>query len=98
MGPNLLFHLGGGQGGIEHFLDHLSGPISTWWKDLGTISEFTPQIRQTIIDGVLKEAGGRSTEELEQERDTALLELLATRPKAEQAAEPDGLGVAEFAP
>ena len=42
MGPNLLFHLGGGQGGIEHFLDHLSGPISTWWKDLGTISEFTP--------------------------------------------------------
>jgi 3-hydroxyacyl-CoA dehydrogenase len=58
MGPNLLFHLGGGQGGIEHFMDHLSGPVSTWWKDLGRITEFTPQIRQTIIDGVLKEAGG----------------------------------------
>src|ERR1700720_556810 len=25
MGPNLLFHLGGGQGGIQHFMDHLSG-------------------------------------------------------------------------
>jgi 3-hydroxyacyl-CoA dehydrogenase len=95
MGPNLLFHLGGGQGGIEHFLAHLSGPVSTWWKDLGRITEFTPQIRQTIIDGVLKEAGGRSIEELEQERDTALLELIATRAKAEQAARPNGLNAAE---
>jgi 3-hydroxyacyl-CoA dehydrogenase len=87
MGPNLLFHLGGGEGGIQHFMDHLSGPVSTWWKDLGTITDFTPQIKQRIIDGVLKEAGSRSIEELEQERDTMLLELLATRAKAEEAAE-----------
>ena len=87
MGPNLLFHLGGGQGGIQHFMDHLSGPVSTWWKDLGAITEFTPQIKQTIIDGVLKEAGSRSIEALEQERDTMLLELLATRAKGEKAAQ-----------
>jgi 3-hydroxyacyl-CoA dehydrogenase len=79
MGPNLLFHLGGGRGGIQHFMDHLSGPISTWWKDLGTITELTSRTRQTIIDGVLKEVGGRSIEELEQERDGMLLELLDTR-------------------
>jgi carnitine 3-dehydrogenase len=79
MGPNMLFHLGGGQGGIQHFMDHLSGPISTWWKDLGTITEFTPEIRQTIISGVLKEAGSRPLEELQRERDTMLLELLAAR-------------------
>ena len=88
MGPNLLFHLGGGRGGIEHFLDHLSGPISTWWKDLGKITDFTPQIKRTIIDGALKEAGGRSIEELEQERDATLLQLLAAR-KGERVAEPD---------
>ena len=87
MGPNLLFHLGGGQGGIQHFMDHLAGPVSTWWQDLGTITEFTPQMKKTIIDGVLKEAGGRSVEELEQERDTMLLELLATRAKGEKAAQ-----------
>jgi carnitine 3-dehydrogenase len=86
MGPNLLFHLGGGQGGIQHFMDHLSGPISTWWKDLGTITEFTPQLKQTIIDGVLKEAGSRSIGELEHERDSMLLELLAAHAKAEEAA------------
>lgn len=79
MGPNLLFHLGGGQGGIQHFMEQFTGPLSIWWKDLGTITEFSPQIKQTIIEGVLKEADHRSIEELELERDSMLLELLSTR-------------------
>src|SRR5207302_1737076 len=79
MGPNLLFHLAGGQGGIRHFMEHLSGPVSVWWKDLGKLTEFTPAIKQTIIDGVLQEAGARSIEQLEKERDEALLGLLNLR-------------------
>jgi CRISPR/Cas system-associated protein Cas10 (large subunit of type III CRISPR-Cas system) len=86
MGPNLLFHLGGGDGGIQHFMEHLSGPVATWWKDLGTITEFSPEVKQTIVDGVLKEANGRSIAELERERDSMLLELLATRSKGEKPA------------
>ena len=81
MGPNLLFHLGGGQGGIQHFMEHLSGPLTSWWKDLGTITEFSPQVKQTIVDGVLQEAGGRSIDQLAQQRDQMLLELLRTRAK-----------------
>ena len=87
MGPNLLFHLGGGPGGIQHFMEHLSGPVSTWWKDLGTITDFSPNVKQTIIEGVSKEANGRSIQQLERERDTMLLELLATRAKAEKGAQ-----------
>ncbi len=87
MGPNLLFHLGGGQGGVQHFMEHLSGPVATWWKDLGTLTEFSPQVKQTIIEGVLKEVGNRSIEELERERDTMLLELLATRARGEKEAQ-----------
>src|SRR3954470_6284152 len=86
MGPNMLFHLGGGEGGIQHFMEHLSGPVATWWKDLGTITEFSPEVKQTIVNGVLKEANGRSIAELERERDSMLLELLTTRSKAEKAA------------
>ena len=85
MGPNLLFHLAGGQGGIQHFMEHLSGPVATWWKDLGTITEFSPEVKQTIVNGVLKEANGRSITELERERDEMLLELLTTRSKSEKA-------------
>lgn len=87
MGPNLLFHLGGGQGGIKHFMEQFTVPLSIWWKDLGTITEFSPQVTKTIIDGVQQEAGSRSVEELEHERDVMLLELLATRAKGEKAAE-----------
>src|SRR6201995_1521489 len=56
MGPNLLFHLGGGQGGIQHFMEQFTGPLATWWKDLGNITEFSPEVKKTITDGVLKEA------------------------------------------
>jgi 3-hydroxyacyl-CoA dehydrogenase len=87
MGPNLLFHLAGGQAGIRHFMEHLSGPVATWWKDLGKITDFGPEVKQTIMDGVLKEANGRTIEELERERDAMLLELLATRSKGEQTAQ-----------
>src|ERR1700733_4536510 len=87
MGPNLLFHLGGGQGGIQHFMEQFTGPLAAWWKDIGKITDFSPEVKQSIIDGVLKEANGRSIEELERERDTMLLELLATRAKDDKAAQ-----------
>jgi len=61
--------------------------VATWWKDLGTITEFSPEIKATIIKGVQDEAGNRSIEELERERDTMLLELLATRAKGDAAAQ-----------
>src|SRR5882757_6754892 len=79
MGPNLLFHLAGGSGGIHHFMEHLSGPVATWWKDLGTITEFSPSVKQTIIEGALQEAGNRTIEQLEHERDEVLLGLLKLR-------------------
>ncbi len=87
MGPNLLFHLGGGPGGIQHFMEQFTGPLTTWWKDLGTITEFSPTAKQTIIEGVTKVANGRSIQELERERDSMLLELLATRAKGEEVAQ-----------
>ena len=42
---------------------------------------FKQGLEQRIIDGVVKEAGSRSIEMLEQERDAMLMELLATRLK-----------------
>jgi 3-hydroxyacyl-CoA dehydrogenase len=87
MGPNLLFHLGGGPGGIQHFMEQFTGPLATWWKDLGKITDFSPEVKQTIIQGVLTEAGNRSIVELERERDSMLLELLVTRTKGEEEAQ-----------
>jgi 3-hydroxyacyl-CoA dehydrogenase len=81
MGPNMLFHLGGGEGGIQHFMEHLAGPMASWWKDLGTLTELNPQTKQTIIEGVTREADGRSVDQLAQVRDEVLLGLLQLRAK-----------------
>jgi len=80
MGPNLIFHLGGGRGGMTHFMEHLAVPFARMWADLGQ-PEFTPELKAEIIEGVQTEAAGRPMEELEKERDRAILALLALRPR-----------------
>jgi 3-hydroxyacyl-CoA dehydrogenase len=88
MGPTLLFHLGGGEGGIEHFLDQFTGPMTAWWKVLGT-PELTPEVRKTIIEGALSEASRESVDELAAERDRLLLGLLKLRQAAARPAAND---------
>jgi len=85
MGPNMLFHLGGGAGGIQHFMDHLSGPLASWWKDLGSFSEWPDGSKQTIIDGVFQEADGRTLDQLAETRDDVLLGLRQLRVKYAEA-------------
>jgi 3-hydroxyacyl-CoA dehydrogenase len=81
MGPSLQWHVGGGQGGIQHFMDHLMGPLEGMMKTLGT-PEITPQLKQTVVDAVLKEAGGRSVEQLAREENSVLSGLLKLRSAA----------------
>jgi 3-hydroxyacyl-CoA dehydrogenase len=78
MGPTLLLHLGGGQGGIQHFFDQFTGPMTAWWSVLGN-PKITPQLREVITAGVLEEAGKRSVDALATERDRALIGLLKLR-------------------
>jgi len=88
MGPSMLFHLGGGQGGIQHFMDHLSGPVASWWKDLGSFTDWPAGSKQSIVDGVAQEAGGRTVDELARMRDEVLLELVKLRMKQAEASTP----------
>ena len=78
MGPNLLWHLGGGEGGIEHFMEHLMPRMAAGWPGLGN-PELTPELAHQIVKGVLEEADGRSIDELAAERDEMLFGLLAVR-------------------
>jgi 3-hydroxyacyl-CoA dehydrogenase len=86
MGQVLLNHLGGGQGGIEHFFEQFTGPMTAWWKVLGS-PELTPQVRQELIDGLHQEVGSRSITELEAQRDEILLGLLELRRKYDKPQE-----------
>ncbi|KVL36984.1 3-hydroxyacyl-CoA dehydrogenase [Burkholderia territorii] len=78
MGQCLTYHLGGGAGGIAHFLEHLSGPITTWWDDLGTPS-FDPAVDRKLDEALRAIQGERSMQELAAERDRLLVELIDAR-------------------
>jgi 3-hydroxyacyl-CoA dehydrogenase len=80
MGQVLLNHLGGGEGGIEHFLQQFTGPLTAWWKVLGS-PQLTPEIQKKLFDGVHAEVGSRSIDELAAERDEVLLGLIELRKK-----------------
>jgi 3-hydroxyacyl-CoA dehydrogenase len=87
MGQVLLNHLGGGQGGIEHFFQQFTAPITAWWKVLGS-PQLTPELQQKLIDGVRAEAGSHSIDGLAAERDEVLLGLLELRSQTANAGMP----------
>jgi carnitine 3-dehydrogenase len=83
MGNMMLNHLGGGPGGIEHFFAQFSGPMTAWWKTLGS-PVLTPEVQKKLIDSVHAEVGSRTIGDLAAERDEVLLGLLELRAKAEK--------------
>jgi carnitine 3-dehydrogenase len=81
MGQSLQWHLGGGAGGIKHFMEHLMDPLAGMMKALGN-PNITPELKQKVVDGVMREAGNRSVDELAQAENEVIIELLRSRARA----------------
>ncbi|MGA3239719.1 MAG: 3-hydroxyacyl-CoA dehydrogenase NAD-binding domain-containing protein [Bryobacteraceae bacterium] len=81
MGPSLQWHLGGGPGGIHHYMEHLMPPLTGL---IGTLSapNVTEGLRQSVVDGVIREAGNRSVEQLTKQENQVLMGLLSLRERA----------------
>ena len=77
-GAHMTYHLGGGDGGIRHYLDHLGPSQEKRWASLGQ-PQLTPAVKDAIVRGVEAEAAGRSIAELSAERDAMLLQVLKLR-------------------
>ena len=75
MGPHLTYHLGGGRGGIRHFLEHLAPGQERRFRDLGRV-HFDAHVKTLLTDGAESEAAGRDVDALEAERDAALVAVL----------------------
>ena len=78
MGPSLQWHLGGGPGGINHFMEHLFPGLEGMIKGLQT-PDFNDELKKTVVDGVLKIAGNRTVNELAQAENKILLGLIKSR-------------------
>lgn len=77
-GAHLTYHLGGGSGGIESYLNQLGPSQERRWASLGSPS-LTSEVKQALIDGIDVAVQGRSIAELAGERDEALIQILNTK-------------------
>jgi carnitine 3-dehydrogenase len=78
MGQSLQWHVGGGAGGINHFMEQLMDPLAAMMQTLGN-PQVTPELKQTIVDGVMREAAGRPVDELAREENEVIIGLLRLR-------------------
>ena len=74
MGPHRSHDLGGGEGGMQHLLEHIGPNIDAWWQDLGK-----PRINAETVEKLVSAYAATkppSITELAKERDVLLIELL----------------------
>lgn len=76
MGPNMLFHLGAGDGGLAEFCERYTDSFNRWWDDLAEL-QLTPELAQKLVAGVLEESAGVPAAELCAKRDEMLAAILS---------------------
>lgn len=81
MGPCLLTHLSGGPGGMRHTLDHLGPLMEAMWADLGQPT-LTPELKDTLVEGVDAELAGRDFADMMAARDRLLVGLVGDKAAA----------------
>ena len=78
MGPYATFNLGGGEGGMRHFFEHIGPAIEAWWADMGNPT-LTTDLVEKIIASIEDEIKGQSIRELAAKRDAALVRVLRAK-------------------
>lgn len=76
MGQHLIYHLGGGEGGMEHFLDNYSSAFEYWWNSMATWTSLPAEGKSVLVEGIREELKGKSLEEVTRWRDEKLIRLL----------------------
>ena len=55
---------------------HFAPGIQGWWQTMMETPSMNQKLQETLVDGVNKEAGNKTIDDLEKERDTRLIKLL----------------------
>ena len=76
MGPHMIMNLAGGKGGLEQMFSHFAPGIQGWWQTMVETPNMDQKLQKVLVDGINKEAGNKTIDDLEKERDTRLIKLL----------------------
>ena len=74
MGPCLIYHVGGGEGGMAYCLEQFGPSLKLPWSRLEA-PELTPELRAELIEGSRREAANRDYATLNSERDRGLVAI-----------------------
>jgi len=76
MGPTLLFHLGGDDGGLAAFCERYGDSFNRWWDDLGQ-PHLDADTARRLVEGVSAVPGTDDVKGLAARRDAVLTTLVA---------------------
>lgn len=74
MGPNMLFHLGAGEGGMRAFCAHFNDTFNGWWEGLGQ-PQMDAAITEILVAEAEKNAGDQSVLDLAATRDARIVAM-----------------------
>jgi len=77
MGQTLVWHLGGGDGGLQRMFEILGPAIQSWWDDLGA-PDLTPEVKAIMVREAAGAAGGQPILDIAKRRDELLIGLIET--------------------
>ena len=72
MGQHMTYHLGGGPGGIKHFVDHIGENKRRLCEDMAKWTQLPSETKKVLAEGIEQEMGEKSFKEVEQWRDEKL--------------------------
>ncbi len=75
MGPNMIWHLAAGPGGLKAYMDHFAESFHGWWDGMGD-PRLDEETQRVLSEGVLASANGRSQQDLGTERDALVSAIL----------------------
>ncbi len=78
MGPHLTYYLGGGDGGLRHYLEHLGPAQEARWAELGA-PRLDARTIAALVSGMDDALKGSTADTLAARRDAALVALLRAK-------------------
>ncbi len=76
MGQHLIYHIGGGEGGYQKFIDGIGSSFSAYWETMPTWSEIPSDVKEAAVKGMNQSLQGKSLDELKAFRDDKLAKIL----------------------
>ncbi len=78
MGQHLIYHLGGGEGGYDYFINHIGKAFGDIWKDMAAWNEISDDAKSKLVQGMDEVMSGKKLTDVAQWRDKKIVALLKT--------------------